>query len=130
MIYYSEQLFSHSSDNAYGCSIHQVCRSLNHAIAALQAATERCLRYGFPELFLILQWQRYSWNHQRLVSAKVEFSSNGQPTTASTQSLITDYVGSAEPELTCGCCFRTFNVVEDFNREVLSIEIALNLSTL
>ena len=31
--------------------------------------------------------------------------------------------------LKCGRKFRTFNVVDDFNREVLGIEIALNLSS-
>lgn len=30
----------------------------------------------------------------------------------------------------CGRCFRPFNVVDDFNREVLSIEIDLNLPAL
>ena len=32
--------------------------------------------------------------------------------------------------LTCGRRFRTFNVVDDFNREALSIEIDLNLPAL
>ena len=32
--------------------------------------------------------------------------------------------------LVCGRCFRTFNVVDDFNREALSIEIDLNLPAL
>lgn len=29
--------------------------------------------------------------------------------------------------LMCGCRFKTFNVVDDFNREVLAIEIDQNL---
>ncbi len=29
--------------------------------------------------------------------------------------------------LVCGRCFRTFNVVDDFNRETLAIEIDLNI---
>lgn len=32
--------------------------------------------------------------------------------------------------LVCGRCFCTFNVVDDFNREALSIEIDLNLPAL
>jgi len=30
-------------------------------------------------------------------------------------------------ELVCGRCFRTFNVVDDFNREAIAIEIDLNI---
>ncbi|MDI5035921.1 hypothetical protein MJM43_29420, partial [Salmonella enterica subsp. enterica serovar Montevideo] len=41
---------------------------------------------------------------------------------AGTQSLATGHAGSAEPELVYGLRFRTFNVVDDCNREALSIE--------
>lgn len=49
---------------------------------------------------------------------------------AGTQSLATGHAGSAEPELVYGRRFRTFNVVDDCNREALSIEIDLNLPAL
>lgn len=43
------------------------------------------------------------------------------------QSWSVDFMHDA---LACGCRFRTFNVVDDFNREALSIEIDLNLPAL
>ncbi|MFU0779314.1 MAG: Integrase catalytic domain-containing protein [Citrobacter braakii] len=39
-------------------------------------------------------------------------------------------VDSMHDALVCGHRFRTFNVVDDFNREALSIEIDLNLPAL
>ena len=39
-------------------------------------------------------------------------------------------VDSMHDALVCGHHFRTFNVVDDFNREALSIEIDLNLPAL
>lgn len=141
---------------AFGLSIRQACRSLNLSrtvyhyrpdntrdepvITALQAAAERYPRYGFPKLFQVLRRQGYMWNHKRIhriyCLLKLNFRRKGKqrlpvrnPSPLATpealnQSWSVDFMHDA---LVCGRRFRTFNVVDDFNREALSIEIDLNL---
>ncbi len=114
----------------------------NPVIAALQAAAERYPRYGFPKLFQVLRRQGYQWNHKRIHRIysllKLNFRRKDKqrlpvrnPSPLATpevlnQSWSVDFMNDA---LVCGRRFRTFNVVDDFNREreVLSIEIDLNL---
>ncbi|WP_420299874.1 IS3 family transposase [Edwardsiella tarda] len=113
-------------------------------IIARQAAAERYPQYGFPKRFQILRRQGYSWNHKRLhciyCLLKLNFRRVGQkqrlpvrnPSPLATpealnQSWSVDFMHDA---LVCGRRFRTFNVVDDFNREALSIEIDLNLPAL
>ncbi|EIJ6450416.1 IS3 family transposase [Salmonella enterica] len=140
----------------FGLSIRQVCRSLNLSrtvyhyrpdsthdepvIAALQAAAERYPRYGFPKLFQVLRRQGYQWNDKRIhriyCLLKLNFRRKGKqrllvrnPSPLATpevlnQSWSVDFMNDT---LVCGRRFRTFNVVDDFNREALSIEIDLNL---
>ncbi|MDQ2230802.1 IS3 family transposase [Citrobacter portucalensis] len=126
----------------FGLSIRQACRSLNLSrtvyhyrpdttrdepvIVALQAVAER-----------------YPWNHKRIhriyCLLKLNFRRKGKqrlpvrnPSPLATpealnQSWSVDFMHDA---LVCGRRFRTFNVVDDFNREALSIEIDLNLPAL
>ncbi|HCB1684210.1 IS3 family transposase [Citrobacter sp. RHBSTW-00986] len=140
----------------FGLSIRQACRSLNLSrtvyhyrpdttrdepvIVALQAVAERYPRYGFPKLFQVLRRQGHPWNHKRIhriyCLLKLNFRRTGKqrlpvrnPSPLATpealnQSWSVDFMHDA---LVCGRCFRTFNVVDDFNREALSIEIDLNL---
>lgn len=142
-----------------GLSIRQACRSLNLSrtvyhyrpdttrnepvIVALQAMAERYPRYGFPKLFQVLRRQGYPWNHKRIhriyCLLKLNFRRKGKqrlpvrnPSPLATpealnQSWSVDFMHDA---LVCGRRFRTFNVVDDFNREALSIEIDLNLPAL
>lgn len=104
---------------------------------------ERYPRYGFPKLFQVLRRQGYPWNHKRIhriyCLLKLNFRRKGKqrlpvrnpsPLTtpeALNQSWSVDFMHDA---LVCGRRFRTFNVVDDFNREALSIEIDLNLPAL
>ncbi|EBH1949868.1 IS3 family transposase [Salmonella enterica] len=143
----------------FGLSIRQACRSLNLSrtvyhyrpdttrdepvIVALQAVAERYPRYGFPKLFQVLRRQGYPWNHKRIhriyCLLKLNFRRKGKqrlpvrnPSPLATpealnQSWSVDFMHDA---LVCGRRFRTFNVVDDFNREALSIEIDLNLPAL
>lgn len=140
----------------FGLSIRQACRSLNLSrtvyhyrpdttrdepvIVALQAVAERYPRYGFPKLFQVLRRQGYPWNHKRIhriyCLLKLNFRRKGKqrlpvrnPSPLATpealnQSWSVDFMHDA---LVCGRRFRTFNVVDDFNREALSIEVR-NLS--
>ncbi|ENG8419669.1 IS3 family transposase [Klebsiella pneumoniae] len=143
----------------FGLSIRQACRSLNLSrtvyhyrpdttrdepvIVALQAVAERYPRYGFPKLFQVLRRQGYPWNHKRIhriyCLLKLNFRRKGKqrlpvrnPSPLATpealnQSWSVDFMHDA---LVCGRRFRTFNAVDDFNREALSIEIDLNLPAL
>ena len=140
----------------FGLSIRAVCQALSLSrsvyayqpdttrddpvIAALQSAAERYPRYGFKKLFLILRRQGYTWNHKRIYRVycllKLNLRRKGkqrlpnrnpQPLCVPeilNQTWSMDFMHDA---LSCGRKFRTFNVVDDFNREALAIEIDLNL---
>lgn len=104
---------------------------------------ERYPRYGFPKLFQVLRRQGHPWNHERIhriyCLLKLNFRRKGKqrlpvrnPSPLATpealnQSWSVDFMHDV---LVCGRRFRTFNVVDDFNREALSIEIDLNLPAL
>ncbi len=107
---------------------------------ALSVAAERYPRYGFKKLFQVLRRQGKSWNHKRVhriyCLLKLNFRRKGKqrlpvrnPAPLATpeamnQSWSIDFMHDA---LVCGRRFRTFNVVDDFNREALAIEIDLNI---
>ena len=109
-------------------------------VQALTEAAERYPRYGFKKLFQVLRRQGNSWNHKRVhriyCLLKLNFRRKGKqrlpvrnPAPLATpealnQSWSVDFMHDA---LTCGRRFRTFNVVDDFNREALAIEIDLNI---
>lgn len=109
-------------------------------IQALTEAAERYPRYRFKKLFQILHRQGNRWNHTRVHRVycllKLNFRRKGKqrlpvrnPVPLATpealnQSWSVDFMHDA---LVCGRCFLIFNVVDDFNREVLAIEIDLNI---
>lgn len=109
-------------------------------IEALLSAVERYPRYGFRKLFLILRREGHGWNHKRVYRVYCQLklnmrrrgkrrlpNRNPQPLSVPgllNQSWSVDFMSDA---LLCGRRFRTFNVVDDFNREVLGIDIDLNL---
>ena len=110
-------------------------------IQALQKVVERYPAYGFSKLFKILQRWGHSWNHKRVYRLYCALNLNKRrrgkkrlptrnpeplavPTTLN-QSESIDFMSDS---LFCGCRFRTFNVVDDFNREALAIEIEIDLS--
>ena len=140
----------------FAMSLRQACRTLSLSrtvfryqpdtrrdepvIMALTVAAERYPRYGFKKLFQILRRQGNSWNHRRVhriyCLLKLNFRRKGKqrlpvrnPALLATpealnQSWSIDFMHDA---LVCGRRFRTFNVVDDFNREALAIEIDLNI---
>lgn len=109
-------------------------------IEALLSAVERYPRYGFKKLFHILRRDGHAWNHKRLhrvyCALKLNMRRKGkqrlptrnpEPLTVPesiNQSWSADFMSDV---LYCGRRFRTFNVVDDFNREALVIEINFNL---
>lgn len=140
----------------FGLSIRQACKAVSLSrsvyayqpdtsrdepvIAALQTAVEHYPRYGFKKLFCILRRQGYRWNHKRIYRVycllKLNLRRKGkqrlpcrnpQPLCVPAilnQTWSMDFMHDA---LSGGRKFRTFNVVDDFNREALAIEIDLNL---
>lgn len=109
-------------------------------IAALQAASEQYPAYGFSKLLKILRRRGHRWNHKRVHRIYCELNLNKRrrgkrrlptrnpeplivPTTAN-QCWSMDFMNDA---LQCGRRFRTFNLLDDFNREALAIEIDFSL---
>ncbi len=111
-------------------------------ITALAELAERYPIYGFKKLFQILHRQGNTWNHKRVhriyYMPKLNFRRKGKQRLpvrnpvplgnpeALNQSWFIYFIHDA---LICGRRFRSFNVVDDFNREALAIEIGLNIST-
>lgn len=107
---------------------------------AQTVAAEHYPRYGFKKLCQVLRRQGSSWNHKRVhriyCLLKLNFRRkekqrlpvrNPAPQAkpeAMNQSWSIDFMHDA---LVCGRRFRTFNAVDDFNREALAIEIDLNI---
>ena len=99
-------------------------------IAALQAAVERYPAYGFGKLFKVLRREGRRWNHKRVYRIycllKLNRKRKGKkrlpnrtpeplaaPNTLN-QCWSIDFMSDS---LVCGRKFRTFNVVDDFNRD-------------
>ncbi|HHA1475622.1 IS3 family transposase [Enterobacter cloacae] len=140
----------------FAMSLRQACRILSLSrtvfcyqpdtrrdepvIMALSVAAERYPRYGFKKLFQVLRRKGNSWNHKRVhriyCLLKLNFRRKGKqrlpvrnPAPLATpeamnQSWSIDFMHDA---LVCGRRFRIFDVVDDFNREALAIEIDLNI---
>lgn len=140
----------------HGLSVRRSCKALklsrsvyayqpdvtkdDELISALLSVAERYPRYGFKKVFHILRREGKTWNHKRVhrvyCALKLNMRRKGKkrlPTrnpeplavpAMINQSWSADFMSDA---LYCGRRFRTFNVVDDFNREALGIEVDLNL---
>jgi putative transposase len=82
-------------------------------------------------LFKRLRRLGHGWNHKRVYriycSLKLNKRRKGKrrlPTRAMNERWSADFMSDA---LWCGRRFRTFNVVDDFNREAQAIEVDFNL---
>lgn len=97
-------------------------------------------RWGFKKMYDWIRNQGYRWNHKRVRRVYRDLALNlgikpkkrlparnptplGQPTAAN-QSWSVDFMSDA---LSSGRSFRTFNVIDDFNREALWIEVDTSL---
>lgn len=102
----------------------------------LQEAVERYPAYGFSKLLRILLRWGHMWNHKRVYWLYCGLNLNKQKRlpsrhpeplavpAAANHCWSMDFMSDS---LFCGRRFRTFNLVDDFNREALAIEIDLNL---
>jgi len=111
-------------------------------IAVLQELAERFPDRGFGKYFLLIRRRGYRWNHKRVYRVYCELNLNRRRTgkkrlparnpaplavpTEMNRSWSMDFMSDS---LWNGRRFRTFNVLDDFNREVLAIEVDLNLPT-
>lgn len=109
-------------------------------ILALQEASDRYPVYGFSKLLKVLRRKGHRWNHKRVHRIYCALNLNKRrkgkrrlpvrnPEPLMVPSTVNhcwsmDFMSDA---LMCGRRFRTFNVVDDFNREILAIEIDLGL---
>lgn len=102
--------------------------------------SERYPRYGFGKLFPIIRRHGFKWNHKRVhrvyCTLKLNMRRKGkrrlpnrQPSPLSVPESMNQCwsIDFMSDSLYSGRRFRTFNVVDDFNREALAIEIDLNL---
>ncbi len=137
-------------------SLRQACRTLSLSrtvyfyqldtrrdipvLHTLTELAERYPRYGFKKLFQLLRRQGNTWNHKRVQRIycllKLNFRRKGKqrlpvrnPASLATpqalnQSWSIDFIHNSR---VCGRRYRTFNVVDDFNFEVLVIKIDLNI---
>lgn len=109
-------------------------------IAALLELVERYPRYGFAKYFAVLRREGHGWNHKRVhriyrqlqlhlrrkgkrrLPSRVPVRLEKQ--TAMNRCWSVDFMSDA---LMSGQRFRTFNVLDDFSREVLAVEVDINL---
>lgn len=118
-------------------------RSDEEVIQALLSVVDKYPRYGFHKLFLKLREQGYGWNHKRVYrvycALKLNLRRKGKKRLPSRtpeklnvparpqMSWSVDFMSDA---LLAGRRFRTFNVIDDHNREVLAIEVDFSLPSI
>ena len=109
-------------------------------IEILRKAVERYPAYGFGKLFTILRRWGHGWNHKRVHRLYCALNLNKrrrgkkrlahrdpQPLAVPNQMNHCWSMDFMSDSLSDSRRFRTFNLVDDFNREALAIEIDLNL---
>lgn len=109
-------------------------------IVLLQELAEKYPRYGFSKLFDLIRRRGHRWNHKRVhrvyCELKLNFRRKGkkrlptrnpEPLCVPVQMNQCWSIDFMSDSLWCGRRFRTFNVLDDFNREALAIEVDLNL---
>jgi putative transposase len=140
----------------HGLSVRQACRAVDlsrtvyayhrkpdrdtEVIAVLQELVERFPRYGFKKLFQLIRRRGHHWNHKRVYRVycglRLNMRRKGKkrlPSRNPAPLTVPDRVNRCwsmdfmSDALWDGRRFRTFNVVDDFNREVLGIDIDTNL---
>jgi putative transposase len=122
------------------CTYNPTDRDDDTVITVLQELAERFPDRGFGKYFKIIRRRGHGWNHKRVYRVYCGLRLNRRrmgkkrlparipaPLTVperANQSWSMDFMSDA---LWSGRRFRTFNVVDDFNREALCIEVDLSL---
>ena len=112
----------------------------NPVIEVLQDLAEKKPRYGFGKMFQMVRRRGHPWNHKRVYrvycNLNLNFRRKGKkrlpnrnPEPLSVpgsmnQCWSADFMSDA---LWCGRRFRTFNLIDDYNREVLTIDVDRSL---
>lgn len=132
------------------CDILHLSRTVYHykpnlqkddaVINTLLELAEKYPRYGFDKLFQIIRRHGHRWNHKRVHRVycllKLNFSRKGkkrlpsrhpEPLAVPPKANCCWSIDFMSDALINGQRFRTFNVIDDFNREILSIEIDTSL---
>ena len=108
----------------------------------LKPLSQRYPRYGFAMLFKLIRQMKHLWNHKRVRRVYRAMGLNltqrrkkrlparvKQPLVVPivpNESWSADFMSD---QLCCGRRFRTFNVIDDFNRQVLTVEVDTSLSS-
>lgn len=132
------------------CDILDLSRSVYHyrpdsskdipVMEAIQSIVEDSPGWGFPKIFKTLRRKGYRWNHKRVHRVYCLMRLNKRrrskrrvpsrypmPLVVPQTSNVCWSVDFMSDTLMDGRRFRTFNVLDDFNREALAIEVDLNL---
>ena len=140
----------------HGLSVRQSCAALRLSrtvygycpsprddslvIETLIKLAERYPRYGFGKLFAVVRRHGYRWNHKRVYRVycllKLNLRRKGkrrlpprnpQPLAVPPEANVCWSLDFMHDALMSGQRFRTFNVLDDFSRECLAIEVDTNL---
>ena len=140
----------------YNVSIRFACRTMSMSrtvygykpdltkddpvIKVLLELADKYPRYGFGKMFQMVRRRGHPWNHKRVYRVycllKLNIrrkgkkrlpSRNPEPLSVPTEANTCWSVDFMSDALITGQRFRTFNVIDDFNREILDIEIDTNL---
>jgi len=141
---------THGLSERRACCLMNISRSVyryqrkqvddGEIVEQLRQLAERKPRWGFGKMFQRLRNQGYRWNHKRVrriyreqwlnlrVKPKKRLPSRqptplAQPESAN-ESWSVDFMSDS---LQSGRTFRTFNIIDNFNREALAIEIDISL---
>ena len=111
-------------------------------VRALNSLAERHVRWGFWKMYHVLRARGHRWNHKRVLRVYQEMKLNirrkgkrrlpsrvKEPLLQPIRPNIHWSMDFMQDSLASGKKFRTLNVIDDFNREALSIVIDTSLSS-
>lgn len=145
-----ELLAAHNISIVLSCEVTGISRTAfyyepkkvddSEIIDALNAIAEKHQRWGFPKCYKRLRAKGYHWNHKRVHRVYKEMklslrrktkqrvpTRNPEPLAVPTEAGKSWSMDFVSDTLHNKVRFRTFNVIDDYNREVLGIDIATGM---